>query len=183
MSCQLCSQNHNLGQCPEYMEKSVYERQGCMRRLNLCPNCLRAHEKGLCQSKLRCLVDRCNDFHHSTLHRTHARQMQQNAQPSGNWNQNSQNNIFRPQINQNQSNYGRNFIIENERQQTSSNYNEQSGNHNRHGGYISSTSHRGNWNKNGFQPQPMNAQNSNNRQRSNNQRTIAQQQATTPHQN
>ncbi|XP_075248454.1 uncharacterized protein LOC142341411 [Convolutriloba macropyga] len=69
VSCQLCSQNHNLGRCPEYLEKSVYDQQGCVRRFNLCPNCLRTHEKGLCQSKTRCLVDRCNGFHHSTLHR------------------------------------------------------------------------------------------------------------------
>ena len=103
VSCQLCSQNHNLGCCPEYLEKSVYDRQGCVRRFNLCPNCLRAHEKGLCQSKTRCLADRCNGFHHSTLHRTDARQQQQNAKPIGNWNQNSQNNVFRNQTNQNQS--------------------------------------------------------------------------------
>ena len=74
VSCQLCSQNHNLGRCPEYLENSVFDRQGCVRRFNLCPNCLRAHEKGLCQSKTRCLVDRCDGFHHSTLHRTDARQ-------------------------------------------------------------------------------------------------------------
>ena len=183
VSCQLCSQNHNLGRCPEYLEKTVYDRQCCVRRFNLCPNCLRGHEKGLCQSKTRCLVDRCNGFHHSTLHRTDARQMQQYAQPNGNWNQNSQNN-FRPQTNQNQSNYGRKFNNENQRQQTSSNYNQQSGTQNRHGGSNSSTSHRGNWNKNGFHPQPMNTQNdNNNRQQSSNQRTVAQQQATTPQQN
>ena len=55
---------------------------------------------------------------------------------------------------------------------------------NRQGGSNSSTSHRGNWNKNGFQPQPMNTQNNNNnRQQSNNQRTVAQQQSTTLQQN
>ena len=123
VSCQLCSQNHNLGRCPEYLEKSVYDQQGCVRRFNLCPNCLRTHEKGLCQSKTRCLVDRCNGFHHSTLHRLDTRQQQQNAQPIGNWNQISQNNVFRNQTNQNQSSYGRNFNNENQRQQTSSNYN------------------------------------------------------------
>ena len=90
VSRQLCSQNHNLGRCPEYLEKSVYDRQGCVRRFNLCPNCLRAHEKGLCQKKTRCLVDRSNGFHHSTLHRTDERQQQQNTQPIGNWTQLSQ---------------------------------------------------------------------------------------------
>ena len=175
--------NHNLGRCSEYLEKSVYDRHGCVRRFNICPNCVRANEKGLCQSKTRCLVDRCNGFHHSTLHRTDARQQQQNAQPIGNWNQNSLNNVFRNQTNQNQSSYGRNFNNENQRQQTSSNYNQQSGNQNRQSGSNSSTSHKGNWNKSGFHPQPMNAQNNVNRQQSNNQRTVAQQQATTPQQN
>ena len=154
-----------------------------MRRFNLCPNCLRAHEKGLCQSKTRCLVDRCNGFHHSKLHRTDASHQQQNAQPSGNWNQISQNNVFRNQTNQNQSSYGRNFNNENQRQQTSSNYNQQSGNQNRRSGSNSSTSHRGNRNKSYFHPRPMNAQNNVNRQQCNNQRTVAQQQANTPQQN
>ena len=183
VSCQLCSQNHNLGRCPEYLRKSVYDRQGCVRSFNLCPNWLRAYEKGLCQSKTRCLVNRCNGFYHSTLHRTDARQMQQYAQPSGNWNQSSQNNTFRNQTKQNQSNYGRNFNNENQRQQTSTNYNQQNGNMNRQSGYNSSTSHSGNWNKSGFHPQPMNAQNNVNRQLSNNQHTLARQQATTPQQN
>ena len=107
-----------------------------------------------------------------------------NAQPSGNWNQSSQNNTFRNQTNQNQSNYGRNFNNENQRQQTSTSYNQQNGNMNRQGGSNSSTSHRGNWNKNGFQLQPMNTQNNNNnRQQSKNQSTVAQQQATIPQQN
>ena len=175
VSCQLCSQNHNLGRCPEYLEKSVYDRKGCVRRFNLCPNCLGAHEKGLCQLKTRCFLDRCNGFRHSTLLGTDARQQQQNAQPIGNWNQNSQNNVFRNQTNQNQSRYGLNFNIENQRQQTSSNYNQQSGNQNRQIGSNSSTSHRGNWKKSGFHPQPMNAQNNVSRQQSNNQRTVAQQ--------
>ena len=94
------------------------------------------------------------------------------------------NNIFRNQTNQNQSNYGCNFNNENQRQQPSSNYNQQSGNQNRHVGSNSSTSLRGNWNKNGFHPQSMNMQKNNNtRQPSSNQRTVAQQQATTPQQN
>ena len=109
VSFQFCSQNHNLGRCPEYLEKLVYDRQGFVRR----SNCLKAHEKGLCQSITSFLVDRCNGFHHSTLHRTDARHQQPNAQPNGNWNQSSQNNSFRNQTNENQANYGRNFNNEN----------------------------------------------------------------------
>ena len=128
----------------------MYERQGCVRRFNLCPNCLRAHKKNPRQSKTRCHVDRCNGLNHSTLHRTDARHQQQNAQPIGNWNQTSQNNVFRKQTNQNQSSYGRNLNNENQRQQTSSNYNQPSGNQNRQSGSNSSISHMVSWNKNGF---------------------------------
>ena len=183
VSCQLCSQRPNLDRRPEYLEKSVFEQQGCVRGFNLCPNCLRAHEKGLCQSKTRCLVDKCEGFHHTTLHRTDARQHQQNAQPSRNWNQITQNNTFRNQTNQNESNYGSKFNNENQRQQTSSNYNHQNGNMSWQAGSHNRTSHWGNWNKNCSQPQPTNTQNNNNRQQSNIQRTVTQQQATTPQQN
>ena len=64
-----------------------------------------------------------------------------------------------------------------------SNYNQQSGNQNRQSRSNSSTSHRGNWNKSCFHPQPMNAQNNVIRQKRNNERTVAQQQETTTQQN
>ena len=51
------------------------------------------------------------------------------------------NNIFRYQT-KNQSRYGRNFINENQRQQTSSNFNQQNGNQHRQDGSKSSTSER-----------------------------------------
>ena len=145
LSCQLCSQHHNLDRCPQYLENSLYDQQFCVRRFNPCPNCLSAHEKGLCQLKTRCFVDRCKGFHHSTLHRTDARQQQQKVQRSGSWNQISQNNTFRNQTNQHQTNCGR--IKENQRQKTSSNYNQQKGNINRQDGSNSSTSHSGNRNE------------------------------------
>ena len=62
-------------------------------------------------------------------------------------------NIFTDQINQNQSNYGSNLNNDNQRQQISVKYNQHNRNRNRQGGSNSSTSHRGNWNKNGFHPQ------------------------------
>ena len=77
VSCQLCSQNHSLGRRPEYLVELMSDRQGCVRRLSLCPNCPRAYEKGLCRSKTRCHADTSNGFYHSTLHRTEARQQQQ----------------------------------------------------------------------------------------------------------
>ena len=181
VSCQLCSQHHNLDRCSQYLENSVYDRQFCIRRFNPCPNCLSAHEKGLCQSKTRCFVDRCNGFHHSTLHRTDARQQQQQKTKSTTKRELksvSQKNTFRNQTNQNKTKYGRNN--ENQRQQTSSNYNQQDRNINKQCGSNSSTSHRGNRNKKGIHRQPMNTQNNNKRQQSNNQRTVVEQQATTP---
>ena len=68
-NCQLCSGDHNLGRCKEYPSKSVADRQQLVRHHNLCVNCLKRHESEFCKSKIRCLVDRCNGFHHSTLHR------------------------------------------------------------------------------------------------------------------
>ena len=45
VSCHLCSQNHKLCRCPEYLENLVYGQQGRVRRFNLCRNCLRAHKR------------------------------------------------------------------------------------------------------------------------------------------
>ena len=75
-NCQLCSGDHNLGRCKEYLSKSVADRQQLVRHHNLCVNCLKRHESRFCISKIRCLVDRCNGFHHSTLHRDDFRTLQ-----------------------------------------------------------------------------------------------------------
>ena len=68
-NCQLCSGDHNLGRFKEYLSKSVADRQQLVRHHNLCVNCSKRQESGFWKSKIRCLVDRCNGFHHSTLHR------------------------------------------------------------------------------------------------------------------
>ena len=70
---------------------------------------------------------------------------------------------------------------ENHKQQTISNYDQQNGNQKREGRSNSST-HTG-ATENGFYPEPMNTQNSNNRQQNNIQHTVAQQQTKTPQQN
>ena len=102
-NCQLCSGDHNLGRCKEYLSKSVADRQQLVRHHNLCVNCLKRHESGFCKSKIRCLVDRCNGFHHSTLHRDDFRTLQRSdfqATSKGG---------FQSRNNPVQSNYGRNF--------------------------------------------------------------------------
>ena len=167
VSCQLCSQNHNTGRCPQILGKMSVRPTGLCEEVQSLPKLRKSSRKGLCQSETRCLVDGCIGFHHSTLHRTDARQQQQNAQPSGNWTEISQNSIFWNQTNQNQSNYGPNFNNENQMQQTSSNYKQQNGNQNRQIRSNSSSLHRGNWNKNGFHSQPMNTQSNNNNRQQN----------------
>ena len=76
LNCQLCSGDHKLGRYKEYLSKSVADRQQLVRHHNLCVNCLKRHGSGFCKSKTRCSVDRCNGFHHSTLHRVDFRTSQ-----------------------------------------------------------------------------------------------------------
>ena len=102
-NCQLCSGDHNLGRCKEYLNKSVADRQQFVRHHNLCVNCLKRHEGGFCKSKIRCLVDRCNGFHHSTLHRDDFRTLQRSDFPA------TSKGGFQSRNNPVQSNYGKNF--------------------------------------------------------------------------
>ena len=102
-SCQLCSGDHNLGRCKEYRSKSVADRQQLVRHHNLCVNCLKRHESGFCKSKIRCLVDRCNGFHHSTLHRNGFRTLQRSDLQA------TSKGVFQSRNNPVQSNYSRNF--------------------------------------------------------------------------
>ena len=53
LNCQLCSGDHNLGRCKEYLSKSVADRQQLVRHHNLCVNCLKRQESGFCKSKIR----------------------------------------------------------------------------------------------------------------------------------
>ena len=102
-NCQLCSGNHNLGRCKEYVSKSVAHRQQLVRHHNLCVNCLKRHESRFCKSKIRCLVDRCNGFHHSTLRRDDFRTSQRSDYQA------TSNGGFQSRNNPVQSNNGRNF--------------------------------------------------------------------------
>ena len=100
---QLCSGDHNLGRCKEYLSKSVADRQQLVRHHILCVNSLNIHESGFCKSKIRCLVDRCTGFHHLTLHRDDFRTSQRtDFQATSKGGFQSRNNPVH-------SNYGRNF--------------------------------------------------------------------------
>ena len=70
---------------------------------NLRVNCLKSLESGFCKSKIRCLVDRCNGFHHSTLNRDDFRTSQRSDFQA------SSKGGFQSRNNPVQSNYGRNF--------------------------------------------------------------------------
>ena len=170
----------------------MYDRQGCLRRFNLCPNCLRAHEESICQSKEGALWKdpMASITQHSVGQMQDNSNKMHNQMGTGIQSHKTMSSETKPK--QNQSNYGlimkkneklsSKFNNENQRQQTSSIYNQQSGNQNRQGGSNSSSYHGGIWNKKGFHPQPTNAQNNISRQQSNNQCTVVLQQATTPQQ-
>ena len=74
-----------------------------MRHHNLCVNCLKRHESEFCKSKIRCLLDRCNGFHHSTLRQDDFRNSQRSAFQA------TSKGRFQSRNNPVQSNYGRNF--------------------------------------------------------------------------
>lgn len=65
--CVLCSLEHSIYSCPEFLAKSVLERSADVIRLKLCFNCLsETHTKSKCLSKRNCI--QCGSRHHTLLH-------------------------------------------------------------------------------------------------------------------
>lgn len=65
--CKLCRSNeHNIMQCPEFVNNSVEKRSEIVKTLKLCFNCLKAHKIKNCLSKFTCI--KCKRRHHSLLH-------------------------------------------------------------------------------------------------------------------
>lgn len=64
--CSLCNANHNLSQCPVWLNMSVEKRFDEVKSRKLCINCLKPnHSVSNCKSP-RCKV--CNKSHHALLH-------------------------------------------------------------------------------------------------------------------
>lgn len=64
--CPLCYLPHLLFKCRKYLELSVSDKLNCVRKFQLCFNCLGKHKIALC-TKLNKKCKSCSLNHHSTL--------------------------------------------------------------------------------------------------------------------
>jgi hypothetical protein len=80
VSCSLCSNDHHLSRCKDYLDKTPEERYELVKQHRLCFNCLHSkHRIADCKSKGTCRVSGCNVRHHTTLHRRNANTVRSNA--------------------------------------------------------------------------------------------------------
>ena len=75
-NCQLCSQDHKLRRYKDYFSRSLADHQQLVRDQNLRLSCLKRHERGLCNSTIRCGLNWCDWFHHPTIHQDEMRNLQ-----------------------------------------------------------------------------------------------------------
>jgi len=65
--CLVCNQNHELGQCADFLNMSVVRRKDIVFKCHLCFNCLQSnHKVHECESSTLCAM--CNERHHTSLH-------------------------------------------------------------------------------------------------------------------
>ncbi|KAK7603897.1 hypothetical protein V9T40_004170 [Parthenolecanium corni] len=70
LKCSLCSNQHILPLCSQYIAMPVTERQNTVKRLNLCENCLKPnHTAATCRYQ-NCR--KCDQRHNTTLHNENA---------------------------------------------------------------------------------------------------------------
>lgn len=64
--CKLCSENHWILQCSQFLDWTPIQRKNYALQNNICIVCLHSHEKGQCRSKYKC--KKCNGAHSFRLH-------------------------------------------------------------------------------------------------------------------
>ena len=66
-SCPLCSQSHNLDDCPDFKKQSLEERKNFIKSRGLCFGCLRpGHVSKGCMKRMKCKT--CSKPHPTALH-------------------------------------------------------------------------------------------------------------------
>ncbi|XP_011879631.1 PREDICTED: uncharacterized protein LOC105568515 [Vollenhovia emeryi] len=65
-ACLLCSDNHYIASCPQYVTKSTPQRIELVKRKKLCYNCLGTHKISACRVTKRCF--KCGSKHHTSIH-------------------------------------------------------------------------------------------------------------------
>lgn len=81
--CAFCSDSeHQIYQCPKFLESHINQRFKKVKELKLCYNCLKKHP-GTCESKYKCKF--CHKKHNSLLHRSQTNNLPAiEATPAGN---------------------------------------------------------------------------------------------------
>lgn len=64
--CPLCSENHWLLNCQQFIDRTPIQRKEFAESKNICIKCLHAHEKDQCKSKYQCKI--CKGPHSVKLH-------------------------------------------------------------------------------------------------------------------
>ena len=68
-ACPICTEQHYLFRCNEYLNKGTQDRWSIVKEKKLCFNCLKfGHQTVKCLSPVRCRQSDCNKKHHTTLH-------------------------------------------------------------------------------------------------------------------
>ncbi|XP_055584807.1 uncharacterized protein LOC129737670 [Uranotaenia lowii] len=66
--CSLCSEQHQLYHCKQFLQSTTATRRELVQKSNLCFNCLLpAHSVRNCTSKTSCRNERCKQRHHTLL--------------------------------------------------------------------------------------------------------------------
>lgn len=65
-SCIICSANHYVAKCPQYISKTIQQRLAIITKHQLCYNCLGSHRASACRVTKRC--QKCGHKHHTTFH-------------------------------------------------------------------------------------------------------------------
>ena len=69
LQCWLCSKDHKIAECNQFVTLSVDERPRLVEVKKLCFNCLsNSHMINNCKFKAFCRVDNCKKRHHTLLH-------------------------------------------------------------------------------------------------------------------
>jgi len=65
--CLVCNENHQLGQCEDFLNMPVVRRKDIVFKCHLCFNCLQSnHKVRECESSSMCT--KCTEKHHTSLH-------------------------------------------------------------------------------------------------------------------
>lgn len=69
VKCWLCSSDHRMNKCEQFISKSLEEKQKVVELYKLCWNCLsKGHIIKNCNSEVRCRMRGCGKKHHTLIH-------------------------------------------------------------------------------------------------------------------